>query len=126
MNFGAVVYAKDLNRLAGFYERIADLKLHHRDATYALLQDGPFELIVHQIPAPIAASIEIASPSIRRDDTAVKLVFGVNSIAAARAAAGALGGKVDAVEREWRFGRFTVCDGHDPEGNVIQLREPAP
>jgi hypothetical protein len=27
------------------------------------------------------------------------------------------------VEREWRFEDAKVCDGHDPEGNVFQLRQ---
>ena len=27
------------------------------------------------------------------------------------------------VEREWEFDGDRVCDGHDPEGNVLQLRE---
>jgi hypothetical protein len=55
----------------------------------------------------------------------VKLAFPVASIAQARAAAAGLGGQVDPLEREWRFGANKVCDGHDPEGNVLQLREPA-
>ncbi len=25
---------------------------------------------------------------------------------------------------EWSFGGFTVCDGMDPDGNVLQFREP--
>ncbi len=27
------------------------------------------------------------------------------------------------VEREWTFDGLTICDGHDPEGNVVQLRQ---
>jgi hypothetical protein len=28
-------------------------------------------------------------------------------------------------DKEWRFQGFKVCDGLDPEGNVIQFREHA-
>ena len=34
-----------------------------------------------------------------------------------------LGGGLNGPESEWRFQDCRVCDGHDPEGNVIQLRE---
>ncbi len=47
------------------------------------------------------------------------------SLAQARSAAAALGGQVDGAEREWRFQVFTVCDGHDSERNVFQLRHVA-
>ena len=30
---------------------------------------------------------------------------------------------VDPVETEWTFGLVRVCDGHDPEGNVVQFRQ---
>jgi hypothetical protein len=32
---------------------------------------------------------------------------------------------VDPVEDEWTWSGFTRVDGHDPEGNVVQLMEPA-
>jgi predicted enzyme related to lactoylglutathione lyase len=120
--FGAVVYAKDLDRVAAFYSRIAGLEVVHRDHTYAQLRSGGLELVVHRIPEHIAADIRIGRPPQRREDSAVKLAFTVRDLGAARAAAAALGGIVDPAEREWTFEGCTVCDGHDPEGNVIQLR----
>ena len=60
---------------------------------------------------------------VRRADTPIKLVFTVASIEAARVLAAARGGQIDLPEREWQFREFRVCDGHDPEGNVVQLRE---
>jgi hypothetical protein len=79
--------------------------------------------VIHAIPPDIAASFEITRPPVRREETPVKLVFLVTSIRAARALAIAHGGQVDPIEREWVFGTYRVCDGHDPEGNVIQLRQ---
>ena len=126
MPLGVVVYAREPGRLIDFYAGVAGLPVTHRDDSYAILRCGLGELVVHRIAPHIAASIVIANPPIRREDTAVKLVFQVASIGAARAAVAALGGELNPVEREWRFGQYKVCDGHDPEGNVFQLREAAP
>jgi predicted enzyme related to lactoylglutathione lyase len=123
MSFGAVVYAKDLERVAAFYSRVAALAVVRREDAFVQLRRGPLELVVHRIPPHLAAAIHVADPPQRREDTAVKLVFSVGSIAEARADAEALGGVIDPVEREWTFDGCTLCDGHDPEGNVIQLRQ---
>jgi hypothetical protein len=32
---------------------------------------------------------------------------------------------MEPADREWSFNGVTVCDGFDPEGNVIQFREDA-
>jgi hypothetical protein len=55
----------------------------------------------------------------------VKLVFAVPSIAQARAWAPALGGELNPPEKMFEARGFRACDGHDPEGNVIQFREDA-
>jgi len=47
----------------------------------------------------------------------------VPSIAASRETAAKLGGELNPPEREWEFDQAKVCDGHDPEGNVFQLRQ---
>ncbi len=33
------------------------------------------------------------------------------------------GGEVFPPEREWNFQGYRVCDGMDPEGNVVQFRQ---
>lgn len=125
MTGGAVIFVKDLDAAIAFYAQVAGLPVVQREASFALLGAAPAQLVIHQIPAPIAESIVIARPPQRREDAPVKLVFLVPSIDGARAAARALGGTVDGSERRWRFHEFHVCDGRDPEGNVFQLREPA-
>jgi catechol 2,3-dioxygenase-like lactoylglutathione lyase family enzyme len=122
---GAVVYAKDADRLAAFYGRVAGLAVLEARAGWSVLGSAAHQLVVHAIPPQIAASIEIAAPPERRAASALKLVFVVPSLAAARPLAAALGGVLDPPEREWVYRDSRVCDGHDPEGNVIQLREPA-
>ncbi len=119
----AVLYAKDIKRVSTFYAEVAELTIMHSEADHVILESVSFQLTVVAIPEKFAASFEIASPPIRREDTAIKLVFFISNIASARAIAARLGGELNSIEREWEFMGYRVCDGHDPEGNVIQLRE---
>jgi len=120
---GAVVFAKDIARVSRFYEQVIGLERVHEVADHVVLESEGFELVVVAIPAEIAARIEISTPPVRRENTAVKLVFHVADLDAARTAARAAGGELNPAAREWSFQGARVCDGHDPEGNVIQLRQ---
>jgi predicted enzyme related to lactoylglutathione lyase len=119
----AVLYAKDIKRVSTFYAEVAELTIVHSEADHVILESASFQLTVVAIPNKFAASIEIASPPIRRENTAIKLVFFISNIASTRAIAARLGGELNPVDREWEFLDCRVCDGHDPEGNVIQLRQ---
>ena len=123
---GAIVYAKDIQRLARFYAAVADLEIVHEVADHLVLESETYELVVVAIPAAIAARIVITSPPERRENTAFKLSFRVDSLAAARATANDLGGELNAPAKEWSFQGMRVCDGCDPEGNMIQVRETEP
>lgn len=120
---GAVIYAREPSRLARFYEGVAGLAIVRTAERYIVLETAGFQLVVLRIPEDLAAEITLESPPGRRDRGAVKLVFMVNDLAAARAAAPLAGGILNGPEREWSFGEATVCDGVDPEGNVYQLRQ---
>ena len=120
---GAIVHAKDIRRLARFYAEVADLEIMHEVADHVVLESETHELVIVAIPAATAARIVIATPPVRRENTAFKLSFAVASLADARVAAKAAGGELDAPGKEWDFQGLRVCDGCDPEGNVIQLRE---
>ena len=122
---GAIVYAKDIRRLAAFYAAVADLEIVHEVADHVVLESETHELVIVAIPAATAARIVIATPPARRENTAFKLSFAVPSLAEARAAAQAAGGELNPPEKEWDFQGLRVCDGCDPEGNVVQLREVA-
>jgi predicted enzyme related to lactoylglutathione lyase len=122
---GAVVYAKDLPRVTAFYAQVLGLEITASEHDHVVLESQGFQLVVHAIPADIGESIEMGTPPLRREDAAVKLVFPVPSIGRARALAALHGGELDPAEREWQFQGQRICDGHDPEGNVIQLRESA-
>jgi predicted enzyme related to lactoylglutathione lyase len=122
-NAGAIVYAKDIHVLARFYAAVADLEVMHEVDDHIVLESETVELVIVAIPAATAARIVITTPPQRRANTAFKLVFAVPSLAEARATAEANGGELDPPGKEWKFQGLRVCDGCDPEGNVIQLRE---
>jgi predicted enzyme related to lactoylglutathione lyase len=122
---GAVVYAKDLARVSAFYAGVLGFHVAHSEADHVVLESPAFQLVIVAIPEHIAESIDVAEPPVPRTDTPIKLVFPVASIEAARAAAASRGGQLNPPEREWQFQGFRVCDGHDPEGNVVQFRERA-
>ena len=119
---GAVLYAKDVDRLASFYSTVLGLSEANRDHDHVVLESPGFQLVVLQIPHEIAKAIEITVPPARRARAAVKLVFFIPSLDDVRASVEAGGGVMNPVDTEWSFQGFTVCDGLDPEGNVIQFR----
>jgi catechol 2,3-dioxygenase-like lactoylglutathione lyase family enzyme len=122
----AVVYVKDLDRVAAFYAGVVGLVLDARESDHAVLRTDAFRLILVRMPDALAREIELGDPPVRREDTPIKLVLPVSSLAGARGAAPALGGVVDPVSREWKFKGARVCDGYDPEGNVVQFAESDP
>jgi predicted enzyme related to lactoylglutathione lyase len=122
---GAVLFAKDPQRVAAFYEALAGLKVTHSGTDMIVLESAHSQLLVHPIPAKIARTIKITAPPRRRGHAAVKLVFAVASIAQTRARAPALGGELNPPEQMFEARGFRACDGHDPEGNVVQFREDA-
>ena len=123
-SLGGVIYAVDIARMSAFYETVAALeRVEEIDHDFVELATPAVDLVIVQIPEQWAREIVIADPPERREEGAVKLAFPVASIAAAREAATARGGVIDAPSAEWSFGPWTVCDGHDPEGNVFQVRQ---
>lgn len=122
--FGAVLYGKDVAGLTSFYAEVMGLRVAATGDGWSQLAGEQFELVVHALPPALAADIEISSPPQRREDTPIKLCFTVANLAATRAAVARLGGELNPPEREWQRGTLRVCDGHDPEGNVFQVRMP--
>ncbi|WP_147693086.1 VOC family protein [Vogesella mureinivorans] len=118
---GALIYARHLPQLAAFYQQLLGMQLLHGDAEHQVLANADFQLIVHAMPPHIAANVHIDTPPQPRSEQAIKLFFTVPSLADAAQLAAAQGG---ALYREHYQGPgFTVCNGHDPEGNIFHLRE---
>jgi hypothetical protein len=125
----AVVYAADLDRMAGFYGALvgSDWECVAGDG-HVSLGTAAFELVVVRVPPHVAATIALTDPPERREETPVKVCLPVDDLALARRTAAELGGVLDPDDRTWVYedpltGPVRVCDGHDPEGNVFQLRE---
>lgn len=122
---GAVLFAKDIERVAKFYAEVVPMRIALSQRDLIVLESAQSQLVVHPIPETIARSIEITDPPARRTDVAVKLIFPVSSLAATRAKAPAFGGALNPPGKEFAARGFRACDGHDPEGNVVQFREVA-
>jgi len=120
---GTILYAKSVARISPFYAECCGLELMHSEDDHVVLASPAFQLVIVAIPQSIAASISIATPPARRESTPIKLFFLVQSIDAIRKVATRLGGALNPPESEWNFRGGKICDGHDPEGNVVQFRE---
>jgi catechol 2,3-dioxygenase-like lactoylglutathione lyase family enzyme len=119
---GAVIYAKDMERVAAFYSTVLGLPVVERDDEHVRLESPALQLVVLRMPTDLAATVTITEPPARRANAAIKPVFFVAGIADLRRTVGAMGGAMNGAELEWEFDGWTVCDGLDPEGNVIQFR----
>jgi len=119
---GAVLFARSLDQVAAFYSSVLGLHEANRDDDHILLESPGFQLVVHRI-VNRAEAAERSGPPARRASAAFKPVFFVQSLAEVRAAAKTHGGALEPRRKEWSFDGVLVCDGLDPEGNVIQFRE---
>jgi predicted enzyme related to lactoylglutathione lyase len=118
---GALIYAKDLARLSGFYQRVLGMRVLKADAEHEVIESDDLQLVMHAIPAHIAASIVIASPPQPRAEQAIKLFFTVPSLREAAELAAALGGAL--FGETYAGPGFNARNGYDPEGNIFHLRE---
>ncbi len=116
---GAMIFAVDLERMVRFYRDI--LGLRPIEATrlpdWVAFEVGGVDFALHAIPAPIARSIEVATPPEPRAQHPCKLSFAVADVGVEVARLKALG--VELIQRPW--GDWDVVD---PEGNIIGLRGP--
>jgi predicted enzyme related to lactoylglutathione lyase len=122
---GAVVFAQDVAKIAHFYATVLGMKPTHSEPELVVLESNAVQLVIHGVPAWVKKKYPISVPPLVREDTAVKLMFPVPSIALARAAAASLGGSIAPASKEFQARDFRACDGVDPEGNVIQFRQSA-
>jgi predicted enzyme related to lactoylglutathione lyase len=124
-NIRAVLFAKDLERMATFYSVALGMKRGTSDEHHVVLQRSDFELIVHQIPNHIAHGIEIADPPARREAGSLRLDYPVESIESSRSLAKSFGGGIDEVPPPWAERGTNFYLGYDPEGNVFGVSQQA-
>lgn len=118
----AVVYAKDMQRLAAFYGMALGATVLEQAPGYTVLQAGAVELSVVQMPAELAAQVVLTQPPEVREATPIKLSFAVPGFEQVATAAAAFGGGVKPPEAAWVWRGARHLDAADPEGNVVQFR----
>jgi len=116
-NVRAVLFVKDLTRVAAFYTEALGMRCTVADQSHCVLTCRGFELIVHQIPKHIADEITIEQPPERRVWGAVRLDFPVDDIEDSRKLARSLGADIDNTPPEWADPSANFFLGYDPEGN---------
>jgi predicted enzyme related to lactoylglutathione lyase len=121
---GCVVFAKNKKRVSAFYQLTLGLDVEESDPSHDLLRGNGYEVVVHSIPRKYAATIKIARPAEPRDETPFKPTFVVADLEAVRGAVAKTGGYLKPLERAWHFRGCVVLDGWDPEGNIVQFKQP--
>lgn len=124
-NPSVILFAADVPRMTEFYQTVAGMSFVSGDDRHSVLELEHLQLVVHAVGGkrkPVAGAR--GRVKIRRDAN-VKISLPVGSIKSARERAAALGGRLHLADREWEARGFRACDGHDPEGNVFQVREAA-
>lgn len=116
---GAMLFVKDLDRMAAFYSDVLGLKPNEdtRLADWIEFGDGVSRFSLHAIPAAMAAGIPIESPPRVREQSAAKLTFEVQDVETTLTKIEAMG--LPLLRRSWGG-----TEAVDPEGNVFALRNP--
>lgn len=118
----AVVYARDAQALARFYGGMLGASVRDSGPDHATIDCGGFDLVLHRATGAGVTPPAAEHPG-RREHAVIRLAFSVADMAACRAAAAAWGGVVDEQAPLWAGADSVIRLGHDPEGNVFELRE---
>jgi predicted enzyme related to lactoylglutathione lyase len=123
LNAGAVLFVQNVKHMRDFYRSVFAMNMEADETSYAVLTIPGFELVIHGIPSEVSTADSSPKPIVVQEESAIKLCLPVTSLEETRAIAKALGGFLKDKEHEWNFNGIVACDGHDPEGNVIQARQ---
>lgn len=118
---GVLIYTKNLDGLAHFYQQVLSMRERHRSDELVVLESSALQLMIHAIPAPVSDQIQITQPPLRRENVALKFFVAVPSLVDAEQWVHKLGGQV--FDERWQEADVAVCNAMDCEGNVFQLRE---
>jgi predicted enzyme related to lactoylglutathione lyase len=125
ISMSAVIYANNLERLVAFYRGVLDLTLVEAaegDFVHLASSTGEMELSVVAIPRNAVDDPAPDDPAGAREDASVKLSFAVHDIEIAGPRVTGLGGVLQPEASRWVWRGMVHCNGHDPEGNVFELR----
>ena len=118
---GAILFVRDLPRMATFYASVLGLQPIHETRTddWIEFDAGHTRFSLHAIPvAAMGDCAPPASPTRARETNPIRLDFAVADVDSERTRLEALG--VPILIRPWG-----ACDIVDPEGNVLGLRAAA-
>jgi predicted enzyme related to lactoylglutathione lyase len=121
----AVLYVTDLSAMRAFYETCFAMVPAYAEQGVCVLASSDWELSLVCVPATVAATLVIADPPRRRAGSPLKLAFDVSELDDAGSRVIAAGGRLDPADGAWEFRGRRYRDCLDPEGNVVQLRQPA-
>ena len=120
-NTGVLIYAKQIERMSIFYQRVLGLREVHADAIHRVLSGADTQLLLHALPPQVAAQVVIASPPEPRETQAIKPFFTVPNLDAAEREVETCGGRLHGPI--WPGPGMRVRNVCDPEGNLLHLRE---
>jgi predicted enzyme related to lactoylglutathione lyase len=120
-----VLFVANVDKVAAFYEEVGSMKMVGVDDDHAVLEIAGFQLVIHALKGEHEPAPDSQGRVRVREDSYSKICLPVQSIRAARTRAASLGGFIKPTQHEWQARGFRACDGNDPEGNVLQVRESA-
>jgi len=71
----AVVFAKNVDRVATFYREMISMSVVHTDHDHVVLGSESMQLVIHGIPKEIADTIRTTDPPEVREGMPIKLWF---------------------------------------------------
>ena len=118
-----VLFVRDVSSMATYYKSLALMDVIHDASDHVVLEVAGLQLVIHALHGNATPELATNGTLHIRRDAHVKVCLPVESIAAARTIAASLGGAILPPDNEWEARGFRACDGYDPEGNVLQVRE---
>jgi len=116
-----VLWVSDLDAQMCFYADLLGLAVDMRDEGFAELSNAVNSVLLHELPIEYRAVVPLIEQLPAQDEVAIKPVFLVDDIEAARVRAK---GSIATFPRdEVTHGTAKYLDVVDPEGNVIQLEQ---
>ncbi|EKU25675.1 VOC family protein [Xanthomonas graminis] len=116
-----VIYASNIERVAEFYRKTLSLELVEQDDAFVVVGNRHYEIAVVRMAGDRTQTLAPA-PLHVRTETPIKCTVLVESLEQARSAAESCGGAFKPLASAWRWREQLHLDGHDPEGNVVQVR----
>ena len=118
-----VIFAKDVSRLVDFYRQVLNAEVVELARSHTVLVASQSEIVIHGVSVAVAKSIVIEDPPVLRSSLPIKPVFEVDSLQRVREVTKSVGGGLKRINSAWNIRGYSVLDGWDPEGNLVQFKQ---